>query len=123
MPPPTIIPQPDNKAQVRASDLNKTSVSVHVGAKKPGFSYRKTSLAAEKRWQAILLCLWSTKNPVSGLPPERIQISFSPGLSSSTEKQHSCGSAVLRWRESIDSKRETTRKWLVSLNYVAMNAN
>ena len=40
-------------------------VSVHVGAKRPGFSYRKTSLATQKHLPAILLRLWSTKNPVS----------------------------------------------------------
>ncbi len=39
----------------------------HIGAKKPGFSHRKTSLAAEKHLQAILLRLWSTKNPVSAI--------------------------------------------------------
>ena len=39
----------------------------HIGAKKPGFSYRKTSLTAGKHLQAILLRLWSTKNPVSAV--------------------------------------------------------
>ena len=43
-----------------------------MGAKKPGFSYRKITLATEKQLQAILLRLWSAKNPVSDLPPERI---------------------------------------------------
>ena len=47
------------------------TVTVHLGVKKPGFSYRKTSLPGEKHLQAILLGLWSTKNPVSGLPPEQ----------------------------------------------------
>ena len=47
----------------------ETSVlSVHVGAKKPGFSYRETFLAAEKHLRANLLCLWSLKNPVSDPP-------------------------------------------------------
>jgi hypothetical protein len=44
-----------------------------MGAKKPGFSYRETSLAMEKQLRVSLLCLWSLKNPVSDPPPERIR--------------------------------------------------
>ena len=47
-----------------------------MGAKKPGFSYRETSLATEKHLQAKLPRLRSPKNPVSDgggvAPPERI---------------------------------------------------
>ena len=43
-------------------------MSVHVGAKEPGFSYREISLATEKHLRANLLCLWSLKNPVSDPP-------------------------------------------------------
>jgi len=35
-------------ADLLACNLEELAVGVHVGAKKPGFSYRKTSLAAEK---------------------------------------------------------------------------
>ena len=44
-----------------------------LGDKKPGLSHRKTSLVAEKHLlQAILPCLRSIKDPVSGLLPEWI---------------------------------------------------
>jgi hypothetical protein len=53
-------------------DTSNALVSIYVGIKKPGFSYRKTSLAAAKHLQTIPLRLWSAKNPVSALPPERV---------------------------------------------------
>jgi hypothetical protein len=43
-----------------------------VRAKKPGFSYGKTSLATEKHLQVDLLRLWSLNNPVSDPPLERM---------------------------------------------------
>ena len=45
------------------------AVSIHVGAKKPGFSYRKTSLAVEKCLQAILLACGATKTRFLVLSP------------------------------------------------------
>jgi hypothetical protein len=41
------------------------------GGQETGFFVQKDTPAREKHLQAILLGLWSTKNPVSGLPPEQ----------------------------------------------------
>ena len=64
------------------STIPMLCVSVHVGAKKPGFSYRETSLATEKHLRANLLCLWSLKNPVSDPPQNEYMLYLYPAAPS-----------------------------------------
>jgi hypothetical protein len=42
-------------------------VTVHLGAKKPGFSARGKLLALKRCLYPESLCLWDIKNPVSNL--------------------------------------------------------